>query len=79
MVKSPAPLAKYQDALINSEGISAAITERQRYGGKHRKKDTYSKNVRRDKTRSMENQREAEAYISFQQKREEKKLKELHE
>ena len=63
--------------------------------GKHRKKEKYTndaavrhqqkaserymKKVRRDKTRSMENQREAEAYISFQQKREEKKLMELYE
>ena len=101
MVKSPAPLAKYQDAVINSESGNGAITERvpkktQMYAyDKHRKKergtddaavrhqqkssDRYMKKVRRDKKRSMENQREAEAYISFQQKREEKKLKELYE
>ena len=45
----------------------------------HKASDRYMKKVRRDKTRSVENQREAEAYISFQQKREEKKLQEFYE
>ena len=64
------------------------------YGhAKHRKKERdyetarnqekgserYSKKERRDKTKSMENSREAEAYMSFQEKRKEKKLKELYE